>query len=177
MERSGCASTTSSGAQIPFYVGRCRKRTLAGYFIVDAENEAEFMRYRWSLSKRGYPVRYENRRAIFAHHVVCPMQIDWDVDHRFGNKLDARRENLRLCRHHQNSSNTKLRTTNSSGYKGVTLSQKSLNPNRAIRWMGKITHKGINYTRYFDTPEQAANWYDKMAIELFGEFARLNFPG
>ena len=45
------------------------------------------------------------------------------------------------------------------------------------KWRVQIQYKGtVHYLGYFDNEEAAARAWDKKAIELFGEFARLNFP-
>jgi hypothetical protein len=57
-------------------------------------------------------------------------------------------------------------------YKGVAFCRKS------GRWRASIRHKNRKYSlgRY-SVEEDAARAYDARARELFGEFARLNFPG
>jgi hypothetical protein len=101
--------------------------------------------------------------------------LHWDVmgskfvDHINGNGLDNRDENLRLATNSQNQMNSRKRSGTSSRYKGVSLQRK--------RWRAQIKLDGkLIYLGMFDTEEQAAMAYDYAAIELFGEFSRINFP-
>jgi hypothetical protein len=49
-------------------------------------------------------------------------------------------------------------------------------PNRD-RWQAAITCKGKKFhVGFFDDEVEAARARDRKAIELFGQFARLNFP-
>ena len=60
----------------------------------------------------------------------------------------------------------------SSGFKGVSWAGGKIN-----RWQARIMREGKRvFLGNFDTPEEAARAYDAAARELFGEFARLNFP-
>lgn len=91
------------------------------------------------------------------------------VDHINGDTLDNRRENLRLASLEQNARNRRLNQNNKSGYKGVKLY-------RSGRWASFIRTDGKQYhVGYFDTAEEAAWMRDQWALELHGEFARLNF--
>jgi hypothetical protein len=92
------------------------------------------------------------------------------VDHVNGDGLDNRRSNLRPASHVENARNRARRSDNRSGFKGVQHRDDG-------RWRARIQaptrriHLGI-----FPTRIEAAHAYDAAAIELFGEFARLNFP-
>lgn len=89
------------------------------------------------------------------------------VDHINGDGLDNRKSNLRLCSNAQNVQNTGLTRANTSGYKGIRL--------RNGRWDSRITCLNKTYhLGVFSTKEEAARAYNAAAIELHGEFARLN---
>ena len=97
---------------------------------------------------------------------------DWGyVDHRNRNGLDNRRVNLRPAAQWQNNANTKLRSNSTSGFKGVSFKKARGYWIAQIRLHGKTRHLGC-----FATPEEAAVAYDVAALELFGEFAAINFP-
>lgn len=94
------------------------------------------------------------------------------VDHINGDGLDNRRSNLRFANQSQNMANQRLRSDNTSGYKGVTGPR-----GKAGVWMAQIYHRGRNKNLgYYATAEAAARVYDAAARETFGEFARPNFP-
>jgi hypothetical protein len=66
--------------------------------------------------------------------------------------------------------NQRLKSRNTSGYKGVSLDKK------VNKWQAKITSYGRHkWLGYFTTPEAAALAYDQAAKLLNGEFAKLNF--
>jgi len=94
----------------------------------------------------------------------------WDyVDHINGNGLDNRRANLRHATDALNSRNRRIRSDNTSGYKGVHLSRG--------KWRAVLTRDGrVVFHGSFDSAEDAAHAYDAAAREHFGEFAFLNFP-
>lgn len=98
------------------------------------------------------------------------------VDHKNGNGLDNRRENIRPCTHAQNMRNQKPH--GKSKYRGVSFAYFQRNGRingpyicARIKMEGKSQRLG-----FFKTEEDAARAYDKKAKDLFGEFARLNFP-
>lgn len=114
-----------------------------------------------STSVAGVPV-------LFHRLVMCAKRGDV-VDHANGNKMDNRRENLRICTHAENMRNRKTHTNNKLGVKGVYyLPKKKL-------FRADIRANGRRYTLgKFKTIEQAKAAYDSAAVALHGEFARLN---
>lgn len=92
------------------------------------------------------------------------------VDHINGNGLDNRAENLRVCTKSQNSAYSRSRG-GSSKYKGVSRCKDG-------KYQAYI-HK--DYKKFhigtFDTEEDAAIMFNKTAINMYGEFAKLNQIG
>lgn len=89
------------------------------------------------------------------------------VDHIDGDKLNNNRRNLRWATTHENGRNAKMRSDNTSGYKGVSYHKSNGKWRSRINDCGKNRHLG-----YFDTAEEAAAAYRAAAICLHGEFAR-----
>lgn len=110
------------------------------------------------------------RKIISIHQIVMNTPDGFDTDHINGNKLDNRKENLRICTHEENTQNKNLSRDNISGYKGVNKRKKN------GKWRARIIYKGkeISLGEYFFI-EDAAKAYDIAAIEYFREFAKLNF--
>lgn len=93
------------------------------------------------------------------------------VDHRNGDTLDNRRENLREATRSQNSRNAGRRADNTSGFKGVSWHSGSR------LWRAYITVNGQREELgSHKSPIEAARAYDAAAREHFGEFACVNFP-
>jgi hypothetical protein len=111
-------------------------------------------------------------RMLWMHRVILGLTDRWTLtDHRNFNGLDNRRENIRIASDSQNKFNRHKYANNRSGFKGVYF-HKAVNS-----WVAKIS---FNKTQYplgkFSSPVEAAIAYDRAAVELFGEFACLNFP-
>lgn len=146
---------------------RCR------FTVVDEQDLPLLRKYKWFLSTHGYvvanvPGSYPNRRQISMHRLLMGATSKQAIDHINGDKRDNRRRNLRFANKSQNAANKSYRQS-VSGYKGVY-------PYKG-KWIVKITKDcKQRHIAYCKTKEEAARTYDKVALELFGEFARLNFP-
>jgi hypothetical protein len=92
------------------------------------------------------------------------------VDHKNGNGLDNRRDNLRLATHTQNMQNRRKLKNTSSKFIGVHFDKHS------AQWRARITYKAKKlHLGRFDNEIAAAKAYDAVARKYHGEFARLNF--
>jgi hypothetical protein len=112
--------------------------------------------------------------AVLMHRIVMETPEGSFTDHIDGNGLNNTRNNLRICTKHQNQMNRRLPTTNKTGYKGVSVYRSK---RKKFLWRSEIqmNRKTIYLGLYFCLIK-AAKAYDEAAKELFGEFAKLNFP-
>lgn len=141
------------------------------YMLVSDEDYDTMSKFCWYLNDRGYAIA-----TLISHQSVMGI-FDRQgrlVDHINGDRLDNRRENLRIATNQQNMQNRKLDKRNKSGYKGVVKRERYTNRPYAV-FIGVGAGKA-KYLGAYTTPEEAARVYDKTAKDLFGEFARLNFP-
>jgi hypothetical protein len=120
----------------------------------------------------GYVVIGVDRRLYLAHDLAFVFMVGvWpleDVDHINGVKDDNRWGNLRPATRSQNNGNSRLRTDNTSGLKGVSFSKERQKWTAQIGIHGKQTSLGR-----FETREAAYAAYAAAAHRHFGEFARL----
>jgi hypothetical protein len=91
------------------------------------------------------------------------------VDHINGNTLDNRKFNLRICTAAENTKNTKLKSSNTSGYKGVAWHTGTNKWRAYIVLDNRQKHLGL-----FKTKEEAALSYNEAALKYHKSFARLN---
>jgi len=148
------------------------------YALVDDADFERLARHRWYAHKdcyTYYAVRRVGTRAecktIAMHREIMNAPDGIIVDHINGNGLDNRRANLRLCTDAENRLNSRVRSDNRLGLKGVSQDNRRYRGWRArIKLHGKAIRLGV-----FPTPGDAARAYDKAARWLFGQFARTNF--
>ena len=158
----------SSYRLIPLTQGKVAK--------VDIEDYEFLMQFNWAFVDKGYARRTikvdgqkknERMHRVIANRMAGrQLPISEQVDHEDGDRLNNRRDNLRIATHNQNSFN--VRRNSSFNLAGVAKNHK--------RFMANITaYKTSFYLGTFDTPEEAAWMRDQWALALHGEFARPNF--
>jgi hypothetical protein len=140
------------------------------YAYVDAADYEWLNQWQWHL-ENGYAARREKDKAIFMHRQIMQPSHGMLVDHIDGNKANNCRANLRVCTRLENTRNNRKHSGSSSRFKGVSYSK------QMHKWCARCRCKGNRYLLgYFDSEVEAARAYDRKAVELFGVFARLNFP-
>ncbi len=88
------------------------------------------------------------------------------IDHRSGDRMDNRIENLRLATHTDNVRNRRLSVNNKSGTHGVRLCAKS------GKWIAKISDNGRwRYLGRFASKDDAVEARRVAEVETYGEFS------
>jgi hypothetical protein len=106
-------------------------------------------------------------RLISMHRTIMLEPDGFQVDHKDGNGLNNRRENLRQATHQQNNVNRKLTNANKSGYKGIWLDERTNKWRAQICWLGKRIRLGS-----FLIPEAAHLAYCEASHKIHGDFGR-----
>lgn len=124
---------------------------------------------RWCVGD-GYAV---NQALGRMHRFLLNAPANKQVDHINGDKLDNRRDNLRLCSATQNAHN-RGKYVGKSVFKGVTWQKRTYDESRGY-WKAQIIVDGkVIYLGSYPTDRDAAAAYNDAATKHFGEFARLN---
>lgn len=169
-ETASCGDCVSIQREDDHYRYTC----LDGSSFIFDEEDLELVRsYRWYMSN-GYPVTRSNGgryRKLTRLMFGIAEESGTDVDHIDGNPGNERRKNLRVTDHVKNCWNTKLKTENHSGYKGVSFDKEKQKYQAQI-----VENKNYHFLGYYANPEDAARTYDEAARFYFGEFACVNFP-
>jgi len=153
------------------------KLTNGGVALVDDEDFEELNHFRWFGHSEGTTIyawrhQYNGHRKygkVKMHRQIMKANPGEIIDHADRNGLNNQKSNLRFCLNSQNLMNTRIRSDNTSGFKGVTYHSQNKRWRATINKDGKQVSLGC-----YGTPEEAAFAYNKAAFELFGEFARPN---
>ncbi len=148
---------------------------------VDEADYPNLAVFKWSaLNSRGrfYAVRGRPRPGVglilMHREILPPPSLGFEVDHIEHRPeirvVDNRRINLRLATRSFNNANARKRAGSRSLYKGVYL-------HACGKWCARIRLDGRTYSLGLHFAEtDAAHAYDRAAREMFGSFARCNFP-
>ncbi len=146
------------------------------FALIDDEDLGVVSLFKWCVRKRDnilYAHTWINLNgkdtSLKMHRLIMNAKPDKDLDHKDGDGLNNQKHNLRFCTVAQNAMNKFGNKNSSSQYKGVSWSKRNKN------WVASIqtNHKSI-YLGSFKSEIEAAQAYDTKAIELFGEFAKIN---
>jgi hypothetical protein len=156
-----------------------RKSGLDFICIIDTSLYDSIKGFRWSAYKAIRGKTYYAKTAVrktdgqqttlYMQNFVFPDAEE--IDHKSGDGLDNRRENLRPATHSGNMANRKKIKNTSSRFIGVHWR----NDVKKFRAYISLNKKRID-VGHFDDEIEAAKKRDEKAREFFGEFAALNFP-
>ncbi len=138
--------------------------------IIDDKDYERVSQHKWHVrksrtSKTFYATAFIGEKTTGLHRFIMNPPQEAEIDHKDGNGLDNRTENLRVCTREGNMRNR--RPNGKCPFKGVFID--------GNKFISQISLKNTQYRLgFFDTPEQAALEYDNAAIEHYGEFAWLN---
>ena len=134
----------------------------AGRTLVDLDDLDKVRGYRWNITNRGYA---QSSRGIALHRLVMDCPDGMVVDHINHDRLDNRKENLRICSIRQNTMNQGISKNNTSGVTGVSLDKKS---NKWIAYI-KVNYRQITLGRFSNIDDAIQARMDA-EIEYFGEY-------
>lgn len=143
--------------------------------VIDAADVPLVGQYNWCAAVKPHTV-YARRtdgstgkeRTVLLHRVLMGEPDGLEVDHRDGDGLNNRRDNLRVATNAQNQHNQRTRNDNSSGFKGVSWYGRGKKWQVRIKLNGKQRHIG-----YHATPEEAHAAYAAASERLHGDFGRI----
>jgi hypothetical protein len=145
--------------------------------LVDAEVYRLANSLTWGVihNRRRYPYAIHQIRrmgkllTVKLHQFIASPPNGMLVDHINGDTLDNRARNLRLASHSENVRNSRRRNGSTSRFKGVSWHAKQ------GHWAARITKDRVTHALgYFEDEREAAEAYDRAAVEMHGEFAMTN---
>lgn len=140
--------------------------------LLDDEDVDKCKEKHWNINKYNHLMKRDYFYAvamggILLHRYIMDTPKGLVTDHRDGNKLDNRKQNLQICTVKENSRKSQFRLTNKSGHSGV-IWYPHHNYNK---WKATIIvdYKTINLG-YFDDINDAIKVREQAELKYFGEF-------
>lgn len=141
-------------------------------FYFDLDDYDKIKNYYWYKNNNEYIVADDycgEKRFIQMHRLVMNCPDNMEIDHKYHNKNDNRKEFLRIVTRSQNQMNVGLKSHNSSGVTGVHWGNKEEKWIAQININGKRTRLGC-----FDNFDEAIQVRHDAELEYFGEYRYKN---
>lgn len=137
------------------------------YTLIDIEDYDLIEGYSLYIDGRGYVKFHKDDNAIALHRYILGLDKNNEmvVDHINRNKLDNRKNNLRICTGEENRRNVGKRDNNTSGYKNISWAK------HQNCWVCRVTKNGKVKSKYSKDINVLIEWRDSILKELHGEFA------
>lgn len=148
--------------------------TQGRFALIDNEDYEKISQYKWFY--HDYACRKQNKQLVMMHRFLIGIIPDnKEIDHINGDKLDNRRCNLRLATHSENQANKKIGINNISGFKGVSVTFRKYKGTIYKYYVAQISKDSkIRNLGTFKYINKAIEKYNKEAIKLFGEYAKVS---
>lgn len=154
-------------AEIVLYNNKCEEIHRA---LIDLEDVNKISIYKWRFTHG-----YANHRmsGIQLQNLIMDFISNSEtvVDHINRNRLDCRKENLRIVTYFVNAFNKGIQSNNTSGTPGVRYDE-----GNSDRWIAtiKVNHKNIHLGSY-KTKEEAIFARQQGELEYFGEIVNRKY--
>lgn len=151
-------------AEIILYNKKCEEIARA---VIDLEDIERCKKYKWFL-KGNYVACSFNKTKIYLHHYILDIEnikeTGLEVDHKDRNKLNNRKNNLRVTTININRANINAKKDNKSGIKGVYYFE------RTNKWRTNITINKKNiHLGYYENLEDAIKARKEAEVKYYGE--------
>lgn len=138
----------------------------------------------WRKNPKGYVIITRRIKTefgsvaqdVYLHKAILKPYGNFHVDHKDRNPLNNKRENLRYATSSQNAVNKSKLLGKTSKYYGVSKNKHCKSKPWSVYLRDpKDPNKKKRISKIFKTEIEAALFYNKVAKELWGEFAPQNF--
>ena len=136
--------------------------------LIDKEDYDKVKNYGWHVTYNKHTNSFYaqteiNKKGIKMHRLILNATEGLNIDHKDHNTLNNRKSNIRICTTSQNTINSKRRSDNNTGFKGVSF--------RKGKYIARIMvdQKPIHIGS-FKTALEAHEAYKEAAKKLHGEF-------
>ena len=144
--------------------------------VISLDDVEKCSKHRWhrhfSNRNKKYVVTHINKKMVRLHRIILEFyDMTLDIDHKDGNGLNNKRDNLIIATRQQNMMNQrKLPSNNTSGYMGVTFNKESEKWDAQLKFNGKHIYLGS-----FFNIEDAIIARRNGELEYFKEYKYSNF--
>ena len=138
--------------------------------LIDKDDKKQVQEYQWHIVNKSNSKYVESSvdNNIYLHRLLMDFPDGLEVDHKNGNPLDNRRDNLRLVTHHK-------QMMNRSANKGSACPEQAgvYRDNRNGSWYAQIEiDDDVIHLGTFDSVENAIEARKHAEQKHFGEYAR-----
>lgn len=144
-------------------VGGHKRKVEPLYAEVDEEDLEKVSKYKWGQNKQSnkhttYAISHTNGKKVHLHRLIMGLGDYQDdkriIDHKDGNGLNNKKENLTICDTLYNSQS--FRRHHGDNNIGCVYYDTSMT--RIKRWKAQITINKVKHQKRFATEEEAKEW-------------------